>query len=104
MNREPRRQRTYFILLLVTAFALLTIDYHSDGTNSPLHPLERRLPAWSGPGRRRSRRWSGRITDQVHFGKQPDKVAELQAQLDKATVAGRGGAEGPPPGRAAATG
>src|SRR5437763_1728996 len=31
MNRQPRRQRTYFILLLVTAFALLTIDYHSNG-------------------------------------------------------------------------
>ncbi|BEP15116.1 hypothetical protein acdb102_34270 [Acidothermaceae bacterium B102] len=85
MNREPRRQRTYFILLLVTAFALLTIDYHSDGASSPLHPLEKAVAGIVGPGEKAVASLVKPLTDQVHFGKQPDKVAELQKQLDAAT-------------------
>ena len=84
MNREPRRQRTYFILLLVTAFALLTIDYHSDGASSPLHPLEKAVAGVVGPGEKAVASLVKPLTDQVHFGKQPDKVAELQKKLDAA--------------------
>ena len=84
MNREPRRQRTYFILLLVTAFALLTIDYHSDGTSSPLHPLEKAVAGVVGPGEKAVASLVKPLTDQVHFGKQPDQVAELQKKLDAA--------------------
>ncbi|MDX6258003.1 MAG: rod shape-determining protein MreC [Frankiales bacterium] len=84
MNREPRRQRTYFILLLVTAFALLTIDYHSNGTNSPLHPLEKLVAGVTGPGEKAVNSLVKPITDQVHFGKQPSQVAELQKELDAA--------------------
>ena len=84
MNREPRRQRTYFILLLVTAFALLTIDYHSNGSSSPLHPLEKLVAGVAGPGESAVNSLVKPLTDEVHFGKPPDKVAELQKELDAA--------------------
>jgi rod shape-determining protein MreC len=86
MNREPRRQRTYFILLLVTAFALLTIDYRSNGSSSPLHPLEKLVAGITGPGETAVNSLVKPITDQVHFGKQPNTVAELQKQLDAAKL------------------
>lgn len=84
VNREPRRQRTYFVLLLVTAFALMTIDYHSNGSSSPLHPLESAVAGVVGPGEDAVASLVRPITDQVHFGKQPNTVADLQKQLDKA--------------------
>jgi rod shape-determining protein MreC len=84
VNREPRRQRTYFILLLVTAFALMTIDYHSNGASSPLHPLESAVASVVGPGEDAVTSLVRPITDEVHFGKQPDTVAALQKQLDAA--------------------
>ncbi|MDX6213049.1 MAG: rod shape-determining protein MreC [Frankiales bacterium] len=84
MNREPRRQRTYFILLLVTALALLIIDYHSNGTSSPLHPLEKLVAGVTGPGEKAVSSLVKPITDEVHFGKQPSQVAELQKELDAA--------------------
>ena len=86
MNREPRRQRTYFILLLVTAFALLTIDYHSNGASSPLHPLEKLVAGVVGPGEKAVNSVVKPITDEVHFGKPPDQVAELQKELDAAKL------------------
>jgi rod shape-determining protein MreC len=86
MNREPRRQRTYFILLLVTAFALLTIDYHSNGNSSPLHPLEKLVAGIAGPGETAVNSLVRPITDQVHFGKQPNTVAELQKELAAAKL------------------
>ena len=67
MNREPRRQRTYFILLLVTAFALLTIDYHSDGTKSPLHPFEKAVAGLVGPGEKAVASLVKPLTDQVQW-------------------------------------
>ena len=84
MNREPRRQRTYFVLLMVTAFALLTIDYHSNGSSSPLHPLEKLVAGVVGPGENAVSSLTRPLSDEIHFGKQPDKVAELQKQLDEA--------------------
>jgi rod shape-determining protein MreC len=86
MNREPRRQRTYFILLLVTAFALLTIDYHSNGSSSPLHPLEKLIAGVVGPKETAVNSVVKPITDEVHFGKQPNTVAELQKELAAAKL------------------
>ena len=70
--------------MLVTAFALLTIDYHSNGSTSPLHPLEKAIGALVGPGEKAVASLVRPLGDEVHFGRQPSKVAELQKELDAA--------------------
>lgn len=79
-----RRTRVLLLLLVLTSFTLLTLDYNTN-TDSPLRPLESAVGKVVGPVQRAVGGFVGDLSEGVHFGDQDARIAELQARNDELT-------------------
>jgi rod shape-determining protein MreC len=86
MNRDPRRLRIILALLVLTSFTLISLDYKA-GKNGPLGSVRSVLTSIFDPvesGLSSVFRPVGRfVDDQVHAGRDGDKVRMLQKQVDQ---------------------
>lgn len=84
MNRDPRRLRIILALLVLTSFTLISIDYKA-GKNGPLGSVRHVLSNIFDPvesGLSSVFRPIGRFfDDQVHAGRDGDRVRTLQRQV-----------------------
>lgn len=86
MRRESRRARLILVLLVLTAFTLISLDYQQTG-RTPLHGLRNAASAVFGPVERAvasAVRPVGSFFSGVsHLGAQQKRIAALQAEIDK---------------------
>lgn len=86
MNRDPRRLRIILALLVLTSFTLISLDYKA-GKNGPLGSVRSVLTSVFDPvesGLSSVFHPVGRlVSDQVHAGRDGDRVRGLQRQVDE---------------------
>lgn len=86
MRRDSRRTRLILVLLLLTAFTLLTLDY-KQGPGSPLSGVRTAASAVFGPVEQAAaalvRPVAGLVGRVGSLGSQQDKIDSLQAEVER---------------------